>query len=152
MSEVWDKGPLDGEAKAVLLGESSMLRPVYQLMPVQEWEEWQAVSGLETAFTSIMKRLPAFTGRLNRGPAKSTPVHDRLFSSAEGYFSVPRVRFRSCGNALLCKTTHALPLALSGTNEYHQIVLIGHVPALAFRAQWFQTARWTCLRKTDSEN
>jgi len=29
---------------------------------------------------------------------------------------------------------------------------IGHVPALAFRAQWFQTARRTCLRKTDSEN
>jgi hypothetical protein len=79
-------------------------------------------------------------------------VHDRLFSIAEGHFSVSRVRFRTCGDVLLCKTLHALPLALSGTNEYHEMVLIGHVPALAFRAQWFQTARWTCLRKTDSEN
>jgi hypothetical protein len=47
-----------------------MLWPVYQLMPVHEWEEWQAVSGLETAFTSIMKRSAAFIGRLNRGPGE----------------------------------------------------------------------------------
>jgi hypothetical protein len=67
-------------------------------------------------------------------------VHDRIDFDCRKAFSFFRVRFRTFGNVLLCKTTHALPLALSGTNEYHQIVLIGHVPALAFRAQWFQTA------------
>jgi hypothetical protein len=33
--------------------------------------------------------------------------------------SLFKVWFRTFGNVLLCKTTHALPLALSGTNEYH---------------------------------
>ena len=48
MSKVLDKVPLDRETKAVLLGQSSMLRPVYQLMRAYESGEWQAVSGLET--------------------------------------------------------------------------------------------------------
>jgi hypothetical protein len=66
-SEVPDKVPLDHEAKAVLLGQASMLRAVYPLMLAHELGEWQAVSGRET----IMRRLPALIGRLNSGPAKS---------------------------------------------------------------------------------
>jgi hypothetical protein len=87
------------------------------------------------------------------GVSQSAVVRDGLYDRfREAFLGFEGVRFRTCGNVLLCKTLQALPLALSGTNEYHEIVLIGHVPALAFRAQWFQTARWTCLRKTDSEN
>jgi hypothetical protein len=37
-------------------------------------------------------------------------VYKRLFSIAERHFSVSRVRFRTCGNVLLCKTPHALRL------------------------------------------
>jgi len=43
MSEVLDKVPHDCETKAVLLGQSSMLRPIYQLMLAHESEEWPAV-------------------------------------------------------------------------------------------------------------
>ena len=74
------------------------------------------------SFPSVLPimRLPAFMGRLNPGPAKSTLVHDRLFSIAERHFpAFEGVRFGTFGNVLLCKTHHALPLALSGTNEYH---------------------------------
>jgi EAL and modified HD-GYP domain-containing signal transduction protein len=46
MSEVLEKVPLDHETKAVLLGQPSMLRPVYQLMLAHESGEWQAASGL----------------------------------------------------------------------------------------------------------
>jgi len=117
MSEVLDKVPLDRETKAVLLGESSMLRPVCQLMLARR--SGKRSVAWRRASTSIMGRLPAFMGRLNSGPAKSALVHDRLFSIAERDFPVSRGRCRTCGNVLLCKTLPALPLALSGANEYH---------------------------------
>jgi c-di-GMP-related signal transduction protein len=40
MEEVLDKIPLDHATKAVLLGQASMLRPVYQLMLAHESGEW----------------------------------------------------------------------------------------------------------------
>jgi c-di-GMP-related signal transduction protein len=46
MSEVLEKVPLDHETKAVLLGQPSMLRPVYQLMLAHESGEWQVTAGL----------------------------------------------------------------------------------------------------------
>jgi EAL and modified HD-GYP domain-containing signal transduction protein len=46
MAEVLEKVPLDHETKAVLLGQPSMLRPVYQLMLAHESGEWQAASAL----------------------------------------------------------------------------------------------------------
>lgn len=42
MPEVLEKVPLDQETKAVLLGEGSHLRPLYQLMLAQESGDWQA--------------------------------------------------------------------------------------------------------------
>jgi len=44
MAEVLDRIPLDHETKAVLLGQPSMLRPVYQLMLAHEAGEWQAAA------------------------------------------------------------------------------------------------------------
>jgi c-di-GMP-related signal transduction protein len=41
MSEVLEKVPIDQETKAVLLGENSHLRPLYQLMLAQESGDWQ---------------------------------------------------------------------------------------------------------------
>ena len=46
MAEVLDRIPLDHEAKAVLLGQTSLLRPVYQLMLAHESGEWDAAAAL----------------------------------------------------------------------------------------------------------
>lgn len=42
MSEILEKIPLDNETKAVLRGEPSILRPIYQLMLAHESGEWEA--------------------------------------------------------------------------------------------------------------
>lgn len=42
ISEILDKIPLDSETKAVLRGEASLLRPIYQLMLAHESGEWDA--------------------------------------------------------------------------------------------------------------
>lgn len=44
MADVLEKVPLDRETKAVLLGQSSVLGPVYQLMLAQEAGEWECVN------------------------------------------------------------------------------------------------------------
>ena len=46
MNVVLEKVPLDQETKAVLLGEESYLRPVYQLMLAQESGDWQGSATL----------------------------------------------------------------------------------------------------------
>ena len=46
MVEVLERVPLDIETKAVLLGQVSLLRPVYQLMLAHESGEWEAVGQL----------------------------------------------------------------------------------------------------------
>jgi c-di-GMP-related signal transduction protein len=46
IAEVLEKIPLDKETKAVLLGQPSVLRPVYQLMLAHESGEWEAVGRL----------------------------------------------------------------------------------------------------------
>jgi c-di-GMP-related signal transduction protein len=50
MAEVLEKIPLDQETKAVLLGQPSMLRPVYQLMLAHESGEWEAAAHLSQSF------------------------------------------------------------------------------------------------------
>jgi c-di-GMP-related signal transduction protein len=46
MAEVLERVPLDRETKAVLLGQPSVLRPVYQLMLAHESGEWAAAAQL----------------------------------------------------------------------------------------------------------
>ena len=46
MAEVLERIPLDHETKAVLLGQPSLLRPVYQLMLAHESGEWAAAAQL----------------------------------------------------------------------------------------------------------
>jgi c-di-GMP-related signal transduction protein len=46
MSEILDKIPLDSETKAVLRGEPSLLRPIYQLMLAHESGEWDAAHAI----------------------------------------------------------------------------------------------------------
>lgn len=46
MSEILDKIPLDAETKAVLRGESSLLRPIFQLMLVHESGEWESARSI----------------------------------------------------------------------------------------------------------
>ena len=49
MSDVLEKIPLDHATKAVLLGQPSALRPVFQLMLAHESGEWEAAVALSTA-------------------------------------------------------------------------------------------------------
>ncbi|HLW84387.1 MAG TPA: HDOD domain-containing protein [Candidatus Sulfotelmatobacter sp.] len=44
MAEVLEQIPLDRETKAVLLGQSSLLRPIYQSMLAHESGEWEAAA------------------------------------------------------------------------------------------------------------
>src|SRR5208337_5172951 len=46
MADVLERIPLDRETKAVLLGQPSVLRPVYQLMLAHESGEWEAAARL----------------------------------------------------------------------------------------------------------
>jgi c-di-GMP-related signal transduction protein len=46
IADILDKIPLDAETKAVLRGEASPLRPIYQLMLAHESGEWEAVRDL----------------------------------------------------------------------------------------------------------
>ncbi len=46
MGEILERIPLDHETKAGLLGQPSLLRPVYQLMLARESGEWEAVAAL----------------------------------------------------------------------------------------------------------
>jgi EAL and modified HD-GYP domain-containing signal transduction protein len=46
MADVLERVPLDRETKAVLLGQPSILRPVYQLMLAHESGEWDAAAQL----------------------------------------------------------------------------------------------------------
>jgi c-di-GMP-related signal transduction protein len=46
MADVLEKIPLDQETKAVLLGQPSLLRPVYQLMLAHESGEWDSAAQL----------------------------------------------------------------------------------------------------------
>ena len=46
MADVLEKVPLDHETKAVLLGQPSLLRPVFQLMLAHESGEWEAATQL----------------------------------------------------------------------------------------------------------
>ena len=46
MADVLERIPLDQETKAVLLGQPSVLRPVYQLMLAHESGEWEAAAQL----------------------------------------------------------------------------------------------------------
>jgi EAL and modified HD-GYP domain-containing signal transduction protein len=46
MADVLERVPLDRETKAVLLGQPSILRPVYQLMLAHESGEWEAAAHL----------------------------------------------------------------------------------------------------------
>jgi c-di-GMP-related signal transduction protein len=49
MAEVLDRIPLDHETKAVLLGQPSVLRPVFQLMLAHESGEWEAAAQLSAS-------------------------------------------------------------------------------------------------------
>ena len=49
MAEVLDRVPLDHETKAVLLGQPSVLRPVFQLMLAHESGEWEAAAQLSAS-------------------------------------------------------------------------------------------------------
>jgi len=63
MSDVLDRIPLDRETKAVLLGQPSDLRPIYQLMLAHESGEWDAASQLAAALHLDREAVAAYYWR-----------------------------------------------------------------------------------------
>jgi c-di-GMP-related signal transduction protein len=63
MTEVLDKVPLDRETKAVLMGQPSLLRPVYQLMLAHESGEWEAATDLSTSLHLDPEEVASFYWR-----------------------------------------------------------------------------------------
>ncbi len=60
MAEVLAKIPLDHETKAVLLGQPSLLRPIYQLMLAHESGEWEAARALEAQLALLPDDVAGF--------------------------------------------------------------------------------------------
>jgi EAL and modified HD-GYP domain-containing signal transduction protein len=60
MAEVLEKIPLDHATKAVLLGQPSALRPVYQLMLAHESGEWAAVEELSSSLHVDQEEVAGF--------------------------------------------------------------------------------------------
>jgi c-di-GMP-related signal transduction protein len=60
MAEVLEKIPLDNPTKAVLLGQPSVLRPVFQLMLAHENGEWQAAAELSASLQLDTEEVAGF--------------------------------------------------------------------------------------------
>jgi c-di-GMP-related signal transduction protein len=60
MAQVLNKVPLDRETKAVLLGQPSLLRPVFQLILAHESGEWEAAAKLADNLHIEAERAAAF--------------------------------------------------------------------------------------------
>jgi c-di-GMP-related signal transduction protein len=63
MADVLERVPLDHETKAVLLGQPSLLRPVYQLVLAHESGEWESASQLSESLNLDSERVAAFYWR-----------------------------------------------------------------------------------------
>ncbi len=59
MAEALDKISLDSETKAVLLGQPSKLRPVYQLILAHESGEWESAAQLAESLSLNAKEVAA---------------------------------------------------------------------------------------------
>jgi c-di-GMP-related signal transduction protein len=63
MADVLDRIPLDNETKAVLLGQPSLLRPVYQLMLAHESGEWDAAAEVSRSLHLDSEEVASFYWR-----------------------------------------------------------------------------------------
>jgi len=78
MSEILKKIPLDSETKAVLRGDPSLLRPIYQLMRAHESGGNGSGSRHLRGSSYGCRHLPRPPiGSLNRGPAESPAVREK---------------------------------------------------------------------------
>jgi len=136
MSEILKKIPLDSETKAVLRGDPSLLRSIYQLMRAHE--SGGNGSGLRHLRGSSYgcRHLPRPPiGSLNRGPAESPAVREKAAlglskrnlsnSSRANPPAVggpnPKAAAAASGHVLLCKT--GLVCHLRGCRETSTISL-----------------------------
>jgi c-di-GMP-related signal transduction protein len=63
MAAVLERVPLDTETKTVLLGQPSLLRPVYQLMLAHESGEWEAARDLSQSLHLDAEEVAGFYWR-----------------------------------------------------------------------------------------
>ena len=63
MADVLERVPLDRETKAVLMGQPSLLRPVYQLALAHESGEWESASELSESLNLDQERVAGFYWR-----------------------------------------------------------------------------------------
>ncbi|MFZ1052865.1 MAG: hypothetical protein WBP65_10655 [Candidatus Sulfotelmatobacter sp.] len=109
MSEVLEKISLDSETKAVLRGEPSLLRPVYQLMLAHESGEWGASRG-------ICDSLHIDADTVAASLAVSTMSPRSFQRSMKPEARPPLQNFRQWP---LVQNPSVLPLACALTDEYH---------------------------------
>ncbi len=89
MEDVLEKIPLDHETKAVLLGQPSVLRPVYQLMLAHESGEWEAAAELSESLHLDSEEV---AGLLLAGAAVGAGSFRRRVNAAYGFGSLLATR------------------------------------------------------------
>jgi EAL and modified HD-GYP domain-containing signal transduction protein len=62
-ADVLERVPLDHETKAVLMGQPSLLGPVYQLVPAHESGAWESASQLSESLNLDPERVAGFYWR-----------------------------------------------------------------------------------------
>lgn len=134
MSAILKKIPLDSETKAVLRGEPSLLRPLYQFMLAQASGEWEAARDLRDSHGCRYRR-GLLVGRPDSGPAKSPAVRkkpalelserepEQFLPSNPSALGGPNAKAAAAasGHVLLCKT--GLVCHLRGCRETSTISL-----------------------------
>jgi hypothetical protein len=129
MSEVLAKLPLDGETKAVLLGQPSTLRPVYQLLLAHESGGWESAAPLAASMHLNAKEVAAL-------------YWQRPSSGAErSQWEPERGDPRTLDSVLLCKSYGFVPLRGAARASTMKLFSFGPVPAQAFRASPSEAAR-----------
>jgi c-di-GMP-related signal transduction protein len=78
MAELLEKIPLDQATKAVLLGQPTALRPVFQLILAHESGEWQAAADLSERLRLDPEEVAGGIGRRNSGQESFLPASNGL--------------------------------------------------------------------------
>ncbi len=119
MSEILEKIPLDTETKAVLRGELSVLRPIYQLMLAHESGEWDAARPICDALSLEADNVAGLYWQAQQWRGKYP---------AEGSWLPGSVK-QTSGNVPLCKTGLLCHLRVCAGASTISLFAFGLVPA-----------------------
>jgi len=133
METVLDKIPLDGATKAVLMGQPSSLRPVFQLMLAHECGEWEAAAALSQGLQLDAEQVAACYWQ-------AQTVGPRNFNRGivAGCLRCPRPCMTSCA-----KAPGMGPCAVLQGRVTYECSHLGLVPAQAFCVRQSNAAPFT---------